>query len=444
MKRIMIAGTGSGCGKTTIVCALLQALVDRKIKTASFKCGPDYIDPMFHRKVIGAESYNLDSFFCNENTLKYLLKKGSQEMSVIEGVMGFYDGLNGRGSSYEVSQITNTPVIIVINARGMSESVGAVIKGFLEYQNPNNIVGFIFNRLAESRVQFVKKLCDELETEFLGHLPTYSEIVVESRHLGLVTADEITDIKKRLEMLALAAEKYIRIDRICELAESPELSFTPPVFAKKYNARVALSKDEAFCFFYPENIQLLEEMRAEVIPFSPLRDKKLPENIDGIILCGGYPELYADTISKNTAMLKSIKDAVESGVPCIGECGGFMYLHDEFEDMDRSAHKGVGVIHGRAFRTPRLKNFGYSIITAERDNLLCKKGESFHVHEFHYFDSTCCGDDFIAVKPGKSESRKCVNADTKLWTGFPHLYFYSRPELAENFLAACERFRKNG
>ena len=444
MKRIMIGGTGSGCGKTTIVCGLLQALVDRKIKTASFKCGPDYIDPMFHRKVIGAESYNLDSFFCNENTLKYLLKKGSREMSIIEGVMGFYDGLNGRGSSYEVSQITNTPVIIVINARGMSESVGAVIKGFLEYQQPNNIVGFIFNRLAESRVQFVKKLCDELGTEFLGHFPADSEIVVESRHLGLVTADEITDIKKRLEKLALAAEKYIRIDRICELAESSEMSFTPLAFAKKHNARVALSKDEAFCFFYPENVQLFEEMGAEVIPFSPLRDKKLPENIDGIILCGGYPELYADTISENTAMLRSVKDAVESGVPCIGECGGFMYLHDEFEDMNGVAHKGVGVIHGRAFRTPRLKNFGYSIITAERDNLLCKKGESFPVHEFHYFDSTCCGDDFTAVKPGKSESRKCVNADIKLWAGFPHLYFYSRPELAENFLAACERFRKNG
>ena len=444
MKRIMIAGTGSGCGKTTVVCALLQALVDRKIKTASFKCGPDYIDPMFHRKVIGAESYNLDSFFCDENTLRYLLKKGSREMSVIEGVMGFYDGLNGRGSSYEVSRITNTPVVIVINARGMSESIGAIIKGFLEYRQPNNIVGFIFNRLAESRVLFVKKLCDELGTEFLGYLPADSEFVVESRHLGLVTADEITDMKMRLEKLAAAAEKYICLHRICELSESPELSYIPPVFEKNHRVKVALSRDEAFCFFYPENVQILEAMGAEVIPFSPLRDKRLPENIDGIILCGGYPELYADMISGNSAMLTSVKNAVESGIPCIGECGGFMYLHDEFEDIVGVAHKGAGVIHGKAFKTPRLKNFGYSIITAERDNLLCGRGDSFPVHEFHYFDSTCCGNDFTAVKPGKDESRKCVNADMKLWTGFPHLYFYSRPELAENFLAACERFEKNG
>lgn len=440
----MIAGTGSGCGKTTVVCALLQALVDRKIKTASFKCGPDYIDPMFHRKVIGAESYNLDSFFCDENTLRYLLCKGSREMSVIEGVMGFYDGLNGKGSSYEVSQLTDTPVVIVINARGMSESLGAVIKGFLEYRQPNNIVGFIFNRLAESRVDFAEKLCGELGTEFLGHLPSDSEFSVESRHLGLVTADEIKDIKDRLEKLAAAAEKYIRIDRICELSQSPELSFTSPAAAKNHKVRVALSKDEAFCFFYPENVRLLEEFGAEIIPFSPLRDKALPDNIDGLIICGGYPELYGKEISDNRTMLNSVKNAVEKGLPCIAECGGFMYLHDEFEDMNGKMHSGVGIIHGKAFRTPRLKNFGYSIITAERDNLLCQKGESFPIHEFHYFDSTCCGDAFTAVKPGKSGSRSCINADMKLWAGFPHLYFYSRPEIAENFLAACERFKKNG
>lgn len=444
MKRIMIAGTGSGCGKTTIVCALLQALVDRKIRTASFKCGPDYIDPMFHRKVIGAKSYNLDSFFCDDNTLKYLLYRGAEEISVIEGVMGFYDGLNGKGSSFEVSQVTKTPVVIVINARGMSESLGAVIKGFLSFKQPNNIVGFIFNRLAESREEFAKKLCGELGTEYLGRFPSDEDFNIESRHLGLVTAAEVKGLKEKLKRLSETAEKYIRIDRISELANSPELTFSEPELSRGHNVRIGLSTDEAFCFFYPENGDMLEKMGAEIIPFSPLRDKCLPEDIDGLILCGGYPELYGDKLSGNASMLSSIRKALNNGLPCIAECGGFMYLHREFEGMDGKLYKGAGVIDGRAFKTPRLKNFGYSMLTAKTDNLLCQKGESFPVHEFHYFDSECCGDSFIARKPGKSGERECVIANSFLWAGFPHLYFYSKPEIARNFIRACERFKENG
>lgn len=444
MKRIMIAGTGSGCGKTTIVCALLQALVDRRIKMASFKCGPDYIDPMFHRKIIGAESFNLDSFFCDENTLRYLLHRGAGEISVIEGVMGFYDGLNGKGSSFEVSEITDTPVVIVVNARGMSESLGAVINGFITYKQPNNIIGFIFNRLAESRTEFAKKLCTELGTEYLGHFPADVDFSIESRHLGLVTAAEVAGLKEKLNKLSEAAEKYICIDRLLELADSSELTFSETKISRGRNVRIGLSTDEAFCFFYPENGDMLERMGAEIVPFSPLRDEKLPEDIDGLILCGGYPELYGERLSENASMLSSIRTAVNNGLPCIAECGGFMYLHREFEGMDGKFYKGAGVINGRTFKTPKLKNFGYNVLTANSDNLLCKKGESFPVHEFHYFDSTCCGDSFIARKPVKSDERKCVTANGSLWAGFPHLYFYSRPEIAGNFLAACERFRENG
>ncbi|MGN0639008.1 MAG: cobyrinate a,c-diamide synthase [Huintestinicola sp.] len=444
MNRLMIAGTGSGCGKTTIVCALLQALVDRGIKTASFKCGPDYIDPMFHRKVIGTESYNLDSFFCDENTLRYLLHRGAGEISVIEGVMGFYDGLNGKGSSFEVSQVADTPVVIVINARGMSESLGAVIKGFLTYIQPNKIVGFIFNRLAESREGAAEKLCKELGTEYLGRFPADEEFALESRHLGLVTAAEVSGLREKLKRLADAAEKYIRIDRLIELANSPELVFSEPDIKRRHKVRIGLSADEAFCFFYPENGDMLERMGAEIVYFSPLRDERLPEDIDGLILCGGYPELYAQKLSENASMLESIRWDVNSGLPCIAECGGFMYLHNEFEGMDGIFCKGAGVINGRAFKTAKLKNFGYSVITANADNILCKKGESFPVHEFHYFDSDCCGDGFIARKPGKSGERKCVIANNSLWAGFPHLYFYSNPQIAENFLLTCERFKENG
>lgn len=444
MKRIMIAGTGSGCGKTTIVCALLQALVDRKIRTASFKCGPDYIDPMFHRKVIGAESYNLDSFFCDDNTLKYLLYRGAGEVSVIEGVMGFYDGLNGKGSSFEVSQTTDTPVVIVVNARGMSESLGAVVKGFLSFKQPNNIVGFIFNRLAESRAEFAKKLCTELGTEYLGRFPADVDFSIESRHLGLVTAAEVAGLKEKLNKLSEAGERYIRIDRLLELADSSKLTFSEPEISRGHKVRIGLSTDEAFCFFYPENGDMLERMGAEVVPFSPLKDKKLPEDIDGLILCGGYPELYGERLSDNASMLSSIRLSLDNGLPCIAECGGFMYLHREFEGMDEKIYKGAGVINGRTFKTSGLNNFGYSILTAKADNLLCKKEESFPVHEFHYFDSECCGDSFIARKLGKNGERECVIANKSLWAGFPHLYFYSNPEIARNFIAACERYKENG
>ena len=444
MKRIMIAGTGSGCGKTTVTCAVLQALIDRGIRAASFKCGPDYIDPMFHRKVIGADSYNLDSYFCDDNTLIYLLDSGAGEISVIEGVMGFYDGLIGKGSSHEISQITDTPVIIVINARGMSESLGAVIKGFLTYKMPNNIKGFIFNRLAESRVDFAIKLCEELGTEYLGRFPADNDFTIESRHLGLVTAGEIDDLKGKLARLAQAAEKFIRLDRIIELSDSPPLMFSEPNFGKEHKVRIGLSADEAFCFFYPENGDILKKMGAEIVPFSPLRDERLPENISGLILCGGYPELYGEMLSENASMRESVKNAIDIGLPCIAECGGFMYLHDEFQGMDGKYYRGAGVIKGRAYKTTKLANFGYSELTARDDNLLCKKGECFPVHEFHYFDSTDCGNDFISRKKGKAAEHECVHGNRSLWAGFPHLYFYSKPRIAENFLIACERYLLNG
>ena len=183
MKRILIGGTHSGCGKTTVTCAILQALCHRGLSVASFKCGPDYIDPMFHQTIIGTDSYNLDSFFCNDDTLRSLLRENSQsaELSVIEGVMGFYDGANGKGSAYSVSQITDTPSIIVIDCKGMQDSIGAVMQGFLSYQQPNQIAGFLFNRLPESLVPFVKNLCEKLNTRYFGCLPRTS-ITIESRH----------------------------------------------------------------------------------------------------------------------------------------------------------------------------------------------------------------------------------------------------------------------
>ena len=197
MHRIMIAGTGSGCGKTTVTCALLSALARRNMKVSAFKCGPDYIDPMFYREILHTPSRNLDSFFCDRDMLLELFDEGSKDsdISVIEGVMGFYDG--DEGSAYRVSEITETPVILVLNCRGMKESIGAVMQGFLQYNTPNRIAGFIFNNLPERLVPFAKELCDRFHTEYFGFLPLH-KYKLESHHLGLVTAAEIEDIEEKM------------------------------------------------------------------------------------------------------------------------------------------------------------------------------------------------------------------------------------------------------
>ncbi len=445
MKRILIGGTGSGCGKTTVTCAVLQALCKRGFNTASFKCGPDYIDPMFHEKIIGTKAYNLDSFFCDDNMLNYLLYENSRQadISVIEGVMGFYDGYCGRGSAYSVSEITETPAVIVVDCKGMSDSIGAIVKGFLEYRKPNNIAGFIFNRLPEKLTELAKKICCELDTEYLGFMPANS-FVIESRHLGLVTADEISDLKLKINQLGEFAEKYILIDRLIQISDKGLPQYAEPEIHKiacKNPPVIAVSRDSAFCFLYSDNISLLEKMGCVIKYFSPINDKKLPENSCGLILCGGYPELYAQKLSENKSMLGDIYEKINFGLPTIAECGGFMYLNKSVEDENKKEYKSVGIIDGKAFKTDKLQHFGYIEMTAEKDNLLCKKNEKIKAHEFHYWNSTDCGVDFIA---SKSDGRcwKCVHTAENLYAGFPHLYFYSDIKIAENFVNKCIEYKR--
>ncbi len=439
MRRIIIAGTHSGCGKTTVTCAILAALKARGMNVEAFKCGPDYIDPMFHRKVIGVHSYNLDSFFCDDDTLKYLLHEHAKntDIAVIEGVMGFYDGADVRGSAYSLSQITDTPAVIVIDCRGMNDSIGAVMLGFLEYMNPNNIAGFIFNRLPERLEPLAKKLCDDFRTGYFGYLPK-TDITIESRHLGLVTANEISDIKTKIHKLGELAEKHICLDDIFEIQTPLFPEFRVPELQESSSKKpvIAVSNDRAFCFIYDDNIELLKKLGCEIRYFSPLDDTKIPEDANGLYLCGGYPELHPERLSANTDMLADILGRISHGLPTIAECGGFMYLHDTFTDMNGNEFNGAGVIHGKAFRTDKLQRFGYVELSSDCDNLLCKAGEIFRAHEFHYFDSTDCGSDMFARKTD-GRKWKCVHANHSIYAGFPHLYFYSDIRIAKRFVSAC-------
>lgn len=444
MRRILIGGTNSGCGKTTVTCGILQALCSRGQRVASFKCGPDYIDPMFHEKIIGTSAHNLDSFFCDDDTLNYLLHENGRnaDISVIEGVMGFYDGYSGRGSAYSVSEITQTPVVLVVNCKGMSDSLGAMVKGFLEYKTPNRIVGFIFNRLPEKLTGLAKDICRELHTEYLGFLPN-SKAVLESRHLGLVTADEVEHLKAKTQELGSLAERYILLDRILELSDRPFPAYLPPQLPEPSWGQkpvIAVARDRAFCFAYSDNLSLLRKLGCEIQFFSPMEDCRVPENACGLILWGGYPELYAQALAENQEMREDISRRIRAGMPAVAECGGFLYLHELLEGADGKRWPGVGIIQGTGYRTEKLQRFGYIQLTAQEDTLLCPKGGKLRAHEFHYWDSDSCGTSFTAEK---ADGRRwaCIHARGNLFAGFPHLYFYSNIAMAEEFVKRCHACR---
>lgn len=446
MNRIMIAGTHSGCGKTTITCGLLKVLKEMGIRVSAFKCGPDYIDPMFHSKILNVKSRNLDGFFTDKNTLNYLLDFNSRDsdISVIEGVMGFYDGYSGKASAFDISNDTATPVIIVIDCSGMSGSIGAVMKGYLTYKAPNNIVGFIFNRMPSSLEYDVRKLCSEMETEYFGYIPKNNDIYIGSRHLGLITADEVENLNDKLKMISEQVNKTILIDKIIAASEKANIVHCEmpkiPKLKNDKRVRVAVAYDRAFCFYYEDNLDLIRNMGGEIIFFSPLEDNKLPESIDGLILGGGYPELYAKELSENRGMLESIKNAADGNVPIIAECGGFMYLHKSINFLDGQNYAMAGVIDVIVFETSKLQRFGYAELTAEQDNLICKKGEIIKAHEFHYWDSSCCGECFTARKLNGNQW-KCGYSTENIIAGFPHFYFYNKPSMVESFLKKCLEYR---
>jgi len=461
---IMIAGTGSGSGKTTICMAILAALKKRGLDIAAFKCGPDYIDPMYHRKVLGIPSHNLDPFFCDEAGLKRVysdaMERTKAKLAVIEGVMGYYDGIGieGKASCYDVSRACGLPVILVINGRGMVSSAGAIIRGFKTYKEQNNICGVIFNNVSENAYRILENVAASENVTCLGYLPNNKEYEIGSRHLGLLTADEALDIDNKTERLADDAEKYLKLDELISLIETETLTDTEgdsPLPTYKTGSicgrkdtlagnmrsdeterklRLAVARDEAFSFIYEENLEMLESLGCEPEYFSPIKDREIPQNADGLYIPGGYPEIHADELEANESMRESIRDAVESGLPTIAECGGFMYLHDDIEGK-----KMAGIIKGSVHSRKRPVRFGYGTMSSEKDTLLLAAGESMRVHEFHYYDSDDPGSDYISVKAGNGNVSRCAYATDTLYAGFPHIYLPGAPEAAKRFVEAMRR-----
>ena len=436
--RVVLAGTNSGCGKTTVSCAILQSLVNRGLKVGAFKCGPDYIDPMFHSRIIGAKSSNLDLHFFSENTLRFLLAKNAadRDVSIMEGVMGFYDGMgltSTRASTYEVAKVTRSPVILVVNAKGASLSILATIQGFLNFYPENHIQGIILNQCTEMTYHVLKKDIEErFSIRSFGYLPKLADCALESRHLGLVTAAEITDLKEKLQILAQQAEKTIDLEGILALAKQAlPVTYEQILLPKGKPVRIAVARDKAFCFYYEDSLEVLKEMGAELVTFSPLHDNTLPEKIHGLYLGGGYPELYAEKLSANLTMRQSIAAKLKQGTPCIAECGGFMYLTQAIGDFSMT-----GSLEGSCFNTGKLTRFGYVTLKAKQDNLLCRAGEKIAAHEFHHWDCTVSGNCFTATK-ANGRNWDCGIATDTLYAGYPHFHFYSNLAFAENFYKAC-------
>lgn len=449
--RLILAGTNSGCGKTTVTCAVLQALVNRSLRVGALKCGPDYIDPMFHSRIIGAKSGNLDLFFFSENTTRYLLAKhgADRDISVIEGVMGFYDGVgltSTRASTYDAAQVTHSPVVLVLDAKGASLSVLAALHGFLRFRPDNRIRGVIFNRCSAAAYQALAGCVRQHfagAVEPLGYLPPMPQCALESRHLGLVTAAEVDDLKEKTQLLALQAEKSLDLDGLLALAAQAEpVSCQPVELPQLERVRIGVARDRAFCFYYEDSLDALRAMGAELVPFSPLDDPALPSDLHGLYLGGGYPELYAQQLSENKTMRQSIRTALERKLPCIAECGGFMYLTQRI-----GAYDMVGALPGTCRDTGRLTRFGYVTLQAGRDCLLCAAGETIPGHEFHRWDCDCPGEDFTAEK-ASGLRWACVTANETLYAGYPHFHFYANPQFALRFYNNCRkekhRYDRNG
>ena len=452
--RVMLAAGASGSGKTLITCGILQALKERGCNAAAFKCGPDYIDPMFHTTVIGTPSRNLDTFFTDPVTTRYLLRKnaGGADVAVIEGVMGYFDGLGGTGmqaSAWDTANVTDTPVVMIVNCKGMSLSALAFIKGFMSYEPEAHIRGVILNQLSPMLYPVIsEKIREELGIRPLGYVPRMKDLALESRHLGLVLPHEVEGIREKLHDFAQTLEKTLDLDGLLELAGSaPELDEEMPADPGRLSENtgnsgpvtIAVAKDEAFCFLYQDNLELLERCGARLIFFSPVHDRRLPE-ADGLLLCGGYPELHLEKLSSNTAMRSQIRDAVSGGMPCMAECGGFMYLQQEMEDEAGNSWPMAGVLQGRAFKTQKLGRFGYITLHANRAGILGSEAGPVRGHEFHYYDTTMNGEAYHAVKPAGKRSWDCICGSETLMAGFPHLYYYSNPRIAESFVNVCRTY----
>lgn len=445
MKKILVAGTNSGVGKTTISIGIMKALKNRGLNIQPYKVGPDYIDTTYHTFVTNRNSRNLDSYMLDDETIKYLFNKNSEcvDISIIEGVMGLYDGygigLDSCTSSY-ISKLLKCPVILVIDGKSMATSSAAMVLGYKNLDSNVNIVGVIANNVSsKSHFEIIKSSIEKYcGIEVIGYLPKDKDFSIPSRHLGLVPSVEMEELDDKFNKLADLIEKHINIDRLIELTESECISSGFKINMPKFeNITLALAYDKAFNFYYQDNIDLLEDMGVNIVKFSPIYDKKLP-SCDCVYIGGGFPEIFAKELEENIDMRKSIKEAYLKDTPIYAECGGLMYLSEKLVDQDNNEFNMVGIFSGRSVMTKSLRRFGYCMGEALENTILSQKGDTIRGHEFHHSEFIS---DEKCVYAMKKEREGVVLKD---WMGgyskkntlatYLHTHFYSNLNTIINFL----------
>ncbi|MCL7746569.1 cobyrinate a,c-diamide synthase [Halalkalibacter alkaliphilus] len=448
-RRIVIAGTGSGVGKTTLTIGLMSALKKQGLTVQGFKCGPDYIDPSYHTAVTNRPSRNLDSWMLSQDSVLDIFAHGSQgaDISIIEGVMGFFDGKNPKtneGSTAEISMITESPVLLVVNCASMARSAAAIVKGFQLLAEGPNIVGVIANKVgSEGHFQLVKAAIEqECQVLVIGYLKRELDIEIPERHLGLIPSIERGELDPFFDKLGELILETIDIDKLLELSKAEPLTRkeSSSLFERKRKplVTIAVAKDAAFNFYYPENLEILEAHGAEIVYFSPLADEPLPEKVDGLYIGGGFPEEFARDLAKNTKSKSSIKVAIENGLPTLAECGGFMYLTEAIETTEKTKHEMVGVIPGYVQMQSKLAALGYREITGQNNNYLLGK-QIAKGHEFHYssFQSAIEDIPYAYETKGMRGAKKEGYVTHNLVAGYTHFHFASCLDMVEKWIEKC-------
>ena len=448
--RVVIAATQSGAGKTTIVTGLLAALRQQGLKVQSFKAGPDYIDPGYHKLASGQPAHNLDSWLTPAEILPEILatETANADIAVVEGVMGLYDGgRQGISSTAEIAKIIGAPVLLVIDAKSMGASAAAIAKGFRDYDPAVQVAGVILNRLgSDTHEQMIREAMAGIGMEVFGALRRDESLKMPERHLGLLPVEENEELEL-IERMGQAAAKQIDLDKVLALARSakPLMVKSAAEVSKRYSCRIGVARDEAFSFYYPASIKVLERLGAEIVPFSPLHDEE-PPKVDGLFIGGGFPEMFAEKLAGNVVMRRAIKALAQKGMPMLAECGGYMYLMEALQDFAGRVHEMTGVFSGRAVMTEKLQMVGYVEAELQQDGLLGSRGTKLKGHEFHFSkEGEMISADkapFIFRKLRNNSEYPAGRQVQNVLGSYLHLHFAGCPQAAENFVRKCAAYGK--
>lgn len=458
--RFILAGTNSGVGKTTITLGLLNGFHRKGVKIQPFKSGPDYIDPAFHTFVTGNASRNLDAWLLPEDNIRRLMVKSGydKDLSIIEGVMGFYDGHSVHkkvGSTAHLSKILEAPVVLIINGSGISTSAAAIVHGFKTFDPNVHIAGVIINMVNSQRhYDILKEAIEDMAgVKCYGYLKKNPEMNLSSRHLGLIPSYEVDALKEKIDLISDMMDETIDFDGLLTLGQEAPIIETENLKVEKIvDLTIGVPMDKAFNFYYRDNLDMLEALGAKLVHFSLLEDEKLPEGLDGLYVGGGFPEVFASELSANKSMLASVKGYIEGDMPVYAECGGLMYMCQSIVDLEGKSYDMVGVIENTSTMTKRLKRFGYVEASLNEDTIIGKSGTAFRAHEFHRSELSVCDGDHMQYNVEKDRG----NGDVKRWNcgysyknflgGYAHIHFYNNLEIPVNFLKTCQRIKeqKNG